>query len=221
MLFERCEFNLYTVDQELQAQAVKHDIPIVPCLGSITNATRLRKVMSQENVEIVLHAAAYKHVPLVEKNEIEGARNNIIGTKTLADVAVQEGVERFIHVSTDKAVRPTSVMGVTKRIAELVIQDIQTRAPMTKFAIVRFGNVLGSSGSVLPLFQSQIEAGGPVTVTHPDVCRYFMTVTEAVRLVLLAGAYAESGDVFVLDMGEPQNHESGAQIDPAVRAQSV
>ncbi|WP_394707519.1 polysaccharide biosynthesis protein [uncultured Celeribacter sp.] len=204
VLFERSEFNLYTVDQELQAQAVKHDIPIVPCLGSITNATRLRQVMSQENVEIVLHAAAYKHVPLVEKNEIEGARNNIIGTKTLADVAVQEGVERFIHVSTDKAVRPTSVMGVTKRIAELVIQDIQTRAPMTRFAIVRFGNVLGSSGSVLPLFQSQIEAGGPVTVTHPDVCRYFMTVTEAVRLVLLAGAYAESGDVFVLDMGEPQ-----------------
>ncbi len=204
ILFERSEFNLYSVDRDLRDRADKHNIPIKACLGSITNASRLRNVMRKEGVEIVIHAAAYKHVPLVEDNEIEGARNNIIGTKTLADVAVEEKVERFILVSTDKAVRPSSVMGATKRIAELVIQDIQTRAPNTKFAMVRFGNVLGSSGSVLPLFQSQIEAGGPVTVTHPDVRRYFMTVSEASRLVLLAGAYAEGGDVFVLDMGEPQ-----------------
>lgn len=204
VLFERSEFNLYSVDNDLRERAAKHNIPIKACLGSVTNANRLRHVMRNEGVEIVIHAAAYKHVPLVEGNEIEGARNNIIGTKTLADVVVEEQVERFILVSTDKAVRPSSVMGATKRIAELVIQDIQTRAPATKFAMVRFGNVLGSSGSVLPLFQSQIEAGGPVTVTHPDVRRYFMTVSEASRLVLLAGAYAEGGDVFVLDMGEPQ-----------------
>ncbi|WP_226551159.1 polysaccharide biosynthesis protein [Celeribacter naphthalenivorans] len=204
VLFEHSEFNLYTVDNDLREWAARHNTPIKACLGSVTNANRLRHVMRGEGVEIVIHAAAYKHLPLVEGNEIEGARNNVIGTKTLAEVAVEEDIERFILVSTDKAVRPSSVMGATKRIAELVIQDIQTRAPNTKFAMVRFGNVLGSSGSVLPLFQSQIEAGGPVTVTHPDVRRYFMTVSEASRLVLLAGAYAEGGDVFVLDMGEPQ-----------------
>ncbi|MBW6416461.1 polysaccharide biosynthesis protein [Celeribacter sp. PS-C1] len=204
ILFERSEFNLYEVERDLRVRSSKYNIPIKACLGSVTNAERLRHVMRSEGVEIVIHAAAYKHVPLVEENEIEGARNNIIGTKTLADVAVEENVERFILVSTDKAVRPSSVMGATKRIAELVIQDIQTRASGTKFAMVRFGNVLGSSGSVLPLFQSQIEAGGPVTVTHPDVRRYFMTVSEASRLVLLSGAYAEGGDVFVLNMGEPQ-----------------
>ena len=160
--------------------------------------------MDGEKVEIILHAAAYKHVPLVESNEIEGAANNVIGTKVVADVANQAGIERFILVSTDKAVRPTNIMGATKRMAELIIQDIHTRAPTTKFAMVRFGNVLGSSGSVLPLFQKQIAQGGPVTVTHPEVTRFFMTIPEAARLVLLAGAYAKGGDVFVLDMGEPQ-----------------
>ncbi|WP_434289543.1 polysaccharide biosynthesis protein [Celeribacter sp. SCSIO 80788] len=204
VLFEQNEYNLYALDLELQSRAKARNIEVLPYLGSVTDAGRLRHVMRQNGVEIVLHAAAYKHVPLVENNEIEGARNNVIGTKILADTAVQEGVERFILVSTDKAVRPTSIMGATKRISELIIQDIQTRAPHTKFSMVRFGNVLGSSGSVLPLFQAQIESGGPVTVTDPEIRRYFMTIAEASRLVLLAGAYAKGGDVFVLDMGQPQ-----------------
>lgn len=204
VLFEQNEYNLYALDLELRSRALARDIEILPCLGTVTDAGRLRHVMRQHGVEIVLHAAAYKHVPLVENNEIEGTRNNVMGTKILADMAVQEGVERFILVSTDKAVRPSSVMGATKRISELIVQDIQSRAPRTKFSMVRFGNVLGSSGSVLPLFQAQIESGGPVTVTHPEMRRYFMTIAEASRLVLLAGAYAEGGDVFVLDMGKPQ-----------------
>ncbi|WP_244906075.1 polysaccharide biosynthesis protein [Celeribacter ethanolicus] len=204
VLFEQNEYNLYALDLELRSRALARDIEILPCLGTVTDAGRLRHVMRQHGVEIVLHAAAYKHVPLVENNEIEGTRNNVMGTKILADTAVQEGVERFILVSTDKAVRPSSVMGATKRISELIVQDIQSRAPRTKFSMVRFGNVLGSSGSVLPLFQAQIESGGPVTVTHPEMRRYFMTIAEASRLVLLAGAYAEGGDVFVLDMGKPQ-----------------
>ncbi|SFK11097.1 polysaccharide biosynthesis protein [Celeribacter neptunius] len=204
VLYEQSEYNLYAADMELQPRALKRNVRLVSCLGSVTDPDRLRHVMRSEGVEIVLHAAAYKHVPMIEENELEGARNNVLGTKVAAEIAVEEGVERFILISSDKAVRPSSVMGATKRIAELVIQDIQTRAPATKFAMVRFGNVLGSSGSVLPLFQAQIEAGGPVTVTDPEVRRYFMTITEAARLVLLAGAYAEGGDVFVLDMGEPQ-----------------
>lgn len=204
VLFEQNEYNLYALDLELRSRALARDIEILPCLGTVTDAGRLRHVMRQHGVEIVLHAAAYKHVPLVENNEIEGTRNNVMGTKILADMAVEEGVERFILVSTDKAVRPSSVMGATKRISELIVQDIQSRTPRTKFSMVRFGNVLGSSGSVLPLFQAQIESGGPVTVTHPEMRRYFMTIAEASRLVLLAGAYAEGGDVFVLDMGKPQ-----------------
>ncbi|PTQ74876.1 polysaccharide biosynthesis protein [Celeribacter persicus] len=204
VLFEQNEYNLYRLDFELRARAKVCKVEVVPCLGTVTDAIRLSQMMRQHQVEIVLHAAAYKHVPLLENNEIEGVRNNVMGTKILADTAVQEGVARFILVSSDKAVRPTSIMGATKRISELIVQDIQTRAPNTKFSMVRFGNVLGSSGSVLPLFQAQIESGGPVTVTHPEIRRYFMTVSEASRLVLLAGAYAEGGDVFVLDMGKPQ-----------------
>jgi FlaA1/EpsC-like NDP-sugar epimerase len=173
-------------------------------LGSVTDPVRVRHILAEEGVEIIFHAAAYKHVPIVEDNELEGARNNVIGTKVVAEAAAESKIERFILVSTDKAVRPTNIMGATKRMAELVVQDLQTRAPDTKFSMVRFGNVLGSSGSVLPLFQTQIEAGGPVTVTHPEVSRFFMTISEASRLVLLAGAYAEGGDVFVLDMGKPQ-----------------
>lgn len=142
-------------------------------------------------------------MPLVEDNELEGARNNTIGTQVVAAAAQAAGVERFILVSTDKAVRPTNIMGATKRMAELVVQDMASRATTTRFSMVRFGNVLGSSGSVLPLFQDQIKAGGPVTVTHRDVTRYFMTIPEAARLVLLAGAYSKGGDVFVLDMGKP------------------
>ncbi|MFT6253658.1 MAG: FlaA1/EpsC-like NDP-sugar epimerase [Sulfitobacter sp.] len=204
ILFEQGEFQLYTIDQELQAEAKATGIPVVARLGSVTNKARVAGVIAEEGVEIILHAAAYKHVPLVEENELEGARNNVLGTQVVAEAAAEAKLERFILVSTDKAVRPTNIMGATKRLAELVVQDIQTRHKVTKFAMVRFGNVLGSSGSVLPLFQKQIARGGPVTVTHKDVTRFFMTIPEAARLVLLAGAYAKGGDVFVLDMGEPQ-----------------
>lgn len=201
ILFEQSEYALYAIEQELGAIS---PLPIAAFLGSVTNRQRVRQVVQDERVEIILHAAAYKHVPMVEKNEIEGAANNVIGTHVVADVAREAGIERFILVSTDKAVRPTNIMGATKRIAERLVQEQQVRSDTTRFAMVRFGNVLGSSGSVLPLFQRQIESGGPVTVTHCDVTRFFMTVSEAARLVLLAGAYAEGGDVFVLDMGEPQ-----------------
>jgi FlaA1/EpsC-like NDP-sugar epimerase len=204
ILFEQGEFQLYSIDQELQIEAKIIGLPIVARLGSVTNKARVAGVIAEEGVEIIVHAAAYKHVPLVEENELEGARNNVIGTQVVAEAAADAKLERFILVSTDKAVRPANIMGATKRMAELVVQDIQTRHSHTKFAMVRFGNVLGSSGSVLPLFQKQIARGGPVTVTHKDVTRFFMTIPEAARLVLLAGAYAKGSDVFVLDMGEPQ-----------------
>ena len=204
ILFEQGEFQLYSIDQELQAEAKSMGIPIHAKLGSITNKERVAGVIAEEEVDIILHAAAYIHLPLVQDNELEGARNNVIGTQVVAEAAAEAKLERFILVSTDKAVRPTNIMGATKRMAELVVQDTQTRNRTTKFAMVRFGNVLGSSGSVLPLFQRQIARGGPVTVTHKDVTRFFMTIPEAARLVLLAGAYATGGDVFVLDMGEPQ-----------------
>jgi len=204
ILFEQGEFQLYTIDQELQAEAKATGIPVIARLGSVTNKARVTGVITEEGVEIILHAAAYKHVPLVEENELEGARNNVLGTQVVAEAAAAAKLERFILISTDKAVRPTNIMGATKRMAELVVQDTQARHDATKFAMVRFGNVLGSSGSVLPLFQKQIARGGPVTVTHKDVTRFFMTIPEAARLVLLAGAYAKGGDVFVLDMGEPQ-----------------
>jgi FlaA1/EpsC-like NDP-sugar epimerase len=204
ILFEQGEYGLYTIDQELQAKARTRNIPLVARLGSVTNKARVAGVIAQEGVEIILHAAAYKHVPMIEENELEGARNNVLGTQVVAQAAADARLERFILVSTDKAVRPTNIMGASKRMAELVVQDTQSRHSDTKFAMVRFGNVLGSSGSVLPLFQKQIAAGGPVTVTHKDITRFFMTIPEAARLVLLAGAYAKGGDVFVLDMGEPQ-----------------
>ena len=206
VLFERSEFALYAIDRDLRALAAQMglSLEIVTRLGSVTDRQRVQALVRDEGVEIILHAAAYKHVPLVEENELEGARNNVLGTKTVAEVAFEEKIERFILISTDKAVRPTNIMGSTKRMAELVVQDLQTRSTDTKFSMVRFGNVLGSSGSVLPLFESQIRAGGPVTVTHEEVTRFFMTIPEASRLVLLAGAYAEGGDLFVLDMGKPQ-----------------
>ncbi len=203
ILFEQSEFALYSVDRDMQPLARSKDFDVVSRLGSVTDANRVASVMAEEGVDIVLHAAAYKHVPIVEENELEGARNNVLGTKIVAEAAAEAGVERFILVSTDKAVRPTNIMGATKRLAETVVQDIQTRHNSSKFAMVRFGNVLGSSGSVLPLFERQIRAGGPVTVTHEEVTRFFMTIPEAARLVLLAGAYAQGADVFVLDMGEP------------------
>lgn len=206
VLFEQSEFSLYAIDREIRGivASAQKDIQIVTRLGSVTNRERVKGVVQEQGVEIILHAAAYKHVPMVEENELEGANNNVLGTQIVAEVAAELNLERFILISTDKAVRPTNVMGATKRMAELVVQDIQTRNPQTKFAMVRFGNVLGSSGSVLPLFESQIRSGGPVTVTHPDVTRFFMTIPEAARLVLLAGAYADGGDLFVLDMGKPQ-----------------
>lgn len=202
VLFEQSEFALYEIDQDLRPTAAKANIEVATRLGSVTNNLRVREVMKQEGVNVVLHAAAYKHVPIVEDNVLEGAKNNVIGTRIVAQAAVDMGIERFILISTDKAVRPSNIMGATKRLAELVVQDLQTRSPETILSMVRFGNVLGSSGSVIPLFQKQIEKGGPVTVTHPEVTRFFMTIPEAARLVLLAGAHSAGGNLFVLDMGE-------------------
>lgn len=203
VLFEQSEFALYEIEAAMRAGAASKNIEVVARLGSVCDRNRVDEVLQAQEVEIILHAAAYKHVPLIEENEVEGARNNILGTRTLALAARAAGIERFILVSTDKAVRPTNIMGATKRLAELVLQDLASRSDKTRFSMVRFGNVLGSSGSVLPLFQKQIRHGGPVTVTHPDVTRFFMTIPEASRLVLLAGAYSKGGDVFVLDMGKP------------------
>ncbi len=203
VLYELSELALYTIDMELKALVEDAATEIVPILGSVTDARLVRKVLADHDVDVVLHAAAYKHVPLVEENPLAGLANNVLGTATLARAAGLAGVERFILVSSDKAVRPTNVMGASKRLAELVVQDLAARSQDTVFAMVRFGNVLGSSGSVIPLFQDQIARGGPVTLTHQDVTRYFMTVQEAVRLVLRAGHFAKGGEVFVLDMGEP------------------
>jgi len=201
VLFDQSEFALYEIDKDLHRMA---DAPqVVARLGSVTDPDRVARVIAEQGVEIILHAAAYKHVPMVEMNPLEGARNNVIGTQVVADAAASAGVERFILVSTDKAVRPTNVMGASKRMAELIVQDRQTRNSDTIFTMVRFGNVLGSSGSVIPLFREQIMAGGPITLTHRDVTRYFMTIPEATQLVLLAGSFAEGGEVFVLDMGKP------------------
>ncbi|MCI2397799.1 nucleoside-diphosphate sugar epimerase/dehydratase [Aliiroseovarius subalbicans] len=204
ILFEQAEYQLYSIDQEMQPLSEASGVPVVARLGSVTSMARVASVIAEEGVEIILHAAAYKHVPLVEGNELEGVHNNVFGTMTVAEAAQIAGLERCILVSTDKAVRPTNVMGASKRMAEIVLQDLQTRSDKTSFSMVRFGNVLGSSGSVLPLFQKQIAAGGPVTVTHPEVTRYFMTIPEAARLVLLAGAFSTRADVFVLDMGAPK-----------------
>ncbi|MEX3015574.1 polysaccharide biosynthesis protein [Gymnodinialimonas hymeniacidonis] len=203
VLYEQSEFALYQIDRELRVRAEDAQIGLSARLGSVTNPKRLANVLKEEGIEAIIHAAAYKHVPLVEDNVLEGAGNNLLGTQIVASAAEAQGVERFILVSTDKAVRPTNIMGATKRMAEMVVQDMASRTSGTRFSMVRFGNVLGSSGSVLPLFQDQIRSGGPVTVTHPEVTRFFMTIPEAARLVLLAGAYSEGGDVFVLDMGKP------------------
>ena len=203
ILYELSELALYTVDMELRSLAEDSATEIVPVLGSVTDARLVRKVLGDYKVDVVLHAAAYKHVPLVEANPLAGLANNVLGTATLAREAAETGVDRFILVSSDKAVRPTNVMGASKRLAEMVVQDLANRSKSTVFAMVRFGNVLGSSGSVIPLFQEQIARGGPVTLTHPEVTRYFMTVQEAVSLVLQAGSFARGGEVFVLDMGAP------------------
>ncbi|ELJ8803300.1 polysaccharide biosynthesis protein [Vibrio parahaemolyticus] len=208
ILFELSEFGLYQIDRELNQLKIEKGLTcdIIPLLGSVQRQHRLETTMSSFKVQTVYHAAAYKHVPLVEFNVIEGVRNNIYGTYYTACAAIKAGVESFVLISTDKAVRPTNVMGTTKRMAELGLQalaDQENAKPNgTRFCMVRFGNVLGSSGSVIPVFKKQIASGGPVTVTHPEITRFFMTIPEAAQLVIQAGAMGKGGDVFVLDMGE-------------------
>ncbi len=205
VLFELSEAGLFTVHRELRKTADDIEVELVPVIGSVCDARQVRQAIEENGVEVILHAAAYKHVALVQQNPLAGLSNNVLGTQTIAAAAVAAGIERFILVSTDKAVRPRGVMGASKRLAELVVQDIAGRVPEggTILSMVRFGNVLGSSGSVVPIFQEQIRRGGPVTVTHPHVTRYFMTIEEAARLVLRAGSLADGGEVLLLDMGEP------------------
>ncbi len=217
ILFEHSEFNLYAIHHELEQQIAREALPIqlLPILGSIRNPQRLLDVMQQWRVDTVYHAAAYKHVPMVEHNVAEGVQNNLLGTVNTAQAAIKSGVSNFVLISTDKAVRPTNVMGSSKRLAEMVLQALSAepapvlfgdaeavhRVNKTRFTMVRFGNVLGSSGSVIPLFREQIKRGGPVTVTHPNITRYFMTIPEAAQLVIQAGSLGQGGDVFVLEMG--------------------
>lgn len=207
LLLDHNEFGLYSIHHELHglSMAGGHGAELIPLLGSVSNPQRLKEVCEVYRPATVYHAAAYKHVPLVESNPAEGIVNNVFGTLNIARAAMASGVGQFVLVSTDKAVRPTNVMGASKRMAELVLQALAGHGENTQtcFGMVRFGNVLGSSGSVVPLFRSQLASGGPLTVTHPDVTRYFMTIPEAAQLVLQAGAMATGGEVFVLDMGEP------------------
>ena len=207
VLFELSEFALYTIYQELQAlcRELAFSFPIIDVTGSIQNRELLEQTIVQFGIHTLYHAAAYKHVPIVEHNMAEGVRNNIFGTWNVADIAGELGVRHVVLISSDKAVRPTNVMGATKRVAEMILQALDSKYAGTVFSMVRFGNVLGSSGSVVPLFRQQIKAGGPVTVTHRDMTRYFMTINEAACLVIQAGAMANGGDVFVLDMGDPVN----------------
>lgn len=201
ILFEISEFALYTIHRELSNASP--DLKILPFLGSINNKERVSAIFKKYFVQTVYHAAAYKHVPMVEYNNNEGISNNIFGTLACAEAAIDNNVETFVLISTDKAVRPTSTMGTTKRLAELILQGLSKKQTDTRFMMVRFGNVLGSSGSVIPLFKKQINEGGPVTVTSPKMIRYFMTIPEAVELVIQAGAMGKGGDVFVLNMGDP------------------
>jgi FlaA1/EpsC-like NDP-sugar epimerase len=207
LLLDHSEFGLYSIHREVAALCGLHKlaVDVVPLLGSVANPRRMAEVCSLYRPEWLYHAAAYKHVPIVESNPAEGIANNVFGTLNMARAAIDSGVGHFVLVSTDKAVRPTNVMGASKRMAELVLQALSAfqNRPGTRFSMVRFGNVLGSSGSVVPLFRSQLAEGGPLTVTHPEVTRYFMTIPEAAQLVLHAGAMAEGGEVFVLDMGQP------------------
>jgi FlaA1/EpsC-like NDP-sugar epimerase len=210
LLVEMTEFALYAVHQNLLnllGDEDMADVKLVPLLASVCDSRRMHEIISTWRPHAVYHAAAYKHVPLVEHNPAEGVKNNVLGTLTTAWVAASNGVSEFVLVSTDKAVRPTNIMGASKRLAEMVLQAMQHSAAQmgwqTRFSMVRFGNVLGSSGSVVPLFRKQIKDGGPITLTHEDITRYFMTIPEAAQLVIQAGAMAQGGDVFVLDMGEP------------------
>jgi FlaA1/EpsC-like NDP-sugar epimerase len=201
LLYERAEFALFEIDRELRG--LWPDLAVVPLVGDVGDAERVRGVFEQGVPDVVFHAAAHKHVPLMESSPAEAVRNNVFGTEVLGRLAGEHGVAGFVLISTDKAVRPSSVMGTSKRLAELVVQDLDRRFPNTRYEAVRFGNVLGSAGSVIQIFREQISRGGPVTVTHPDMKRYFMTIPEAAQLVLQAGAMGTGGEIFVLDMGEP------------------
>jgi FlaA1/EpsC-like NDP-sugar epimerase len=205
VLLDISEYALYAVEQDLREMIAAQELKVelTASLGSVLETEKCTRLMTAFAIDTVYHAAAYKHVPLVEHNPIEGIRNNAFGTLSLAQAAATANVKYFVLVSTDKAVRPTNVMGATKRLAELILQAFARRGTQTKFCMVRFGNVLGSSGSVVPLFRKQIAAGGPLTLTHPDITRYFMTIPEAAQLVIQAGAMGKGGDVFVLDMGQP------------------
>jgi len=200
ILLDLSEYALFSIKNELEELLV--EVEIYAVLASVTNKKRMTEVCRSFNVQTVYHAAAYKHVSLVEENPFEAVSNNILGTKVCVESAIETEVETFVLISTDKAVRPTNIMGATKRFSELILQSIASESK-TKLTMVRFGNVIGSSGSAVPLFQRQIKEGGPVTVTHPDIVRYFMSIPEAAELVIQAGAMGEGGDVFVLDMGEP------------------
>lgn len=204
VMFEQSEYGLYRIERELKAMLRDEllSVELVAIMGSVQNRTRIDSILKSFQVETIYHAAAYKHVPMVEHNMIEGIRNNLFGTLRLAEAAIEADVKTFVLISTDKAVRPTNVMGASKRMAELVLQGLDQHQDTTRFCMVRFGNVLGSSGSVVPLFRAQIRKGGPVTVTHEDITRYFMTIPEAVQLVLQASSMGQGGDVFILDMGK-------------------
>ena len=202
LLIEQSEFALYAIHQGLEEKLAGRNTVLVPLLASVQDNDRMRDIMSTWHPDTVYHAAAYKHVPLVEHNPAEGIKNNVLGTLRTAQAAADNGVSNFVLISTDKAVRPTNIMGASKRLAEMSLQALAANHPSTNFSMVRFGNVLGSSGSVVPKFRQQIRDGGPITLTHPDVTRYFMTIPEAAQLVIQAGAMAKGGDVFVLDMGE-------------------
>jgi FlaA1/EpsC-like NDP-sugar epimerase len=202
LLIEQSEFALYSIFQELEGKLSGKGTALVPLLASAQDGERMQEIMSTWHPDTVYHAAAYKHVPLVEHNPAEGIKNNVMGTLHTAQAAADHGVADFVLISTDKAVRPTNIMGASKRLAEMALQALADTKPSTKFTMVRFGNVLGSSGSVVPKFRQQIRDGGPITLTHPEITRYFMTIPEAAQLVIQAGAMAKGGDVFVLDMGE-------------------
>jgi FlaA1/EpsC-like NDP-sugar epimerase len=203
LLIEQSEYALYEIHQELEEKSLGTEINIIPILASVQNQDRMHEIMSTWRPHTVYHAAAYKHVPLVEHNPAEGVKNNVFGTLKTAKAAIDNGVQDFVLVSTDKAVRPTNIMGASKRLAEMVLQALAATKVSTNFVMVRFGNVLGSSGSVVPKFRQQIKDGGPITLTHLDITRYFMTIPEAAQLVIQAGAMASGGDVCVLDMGQP------------------
>jgi FlaA1/EpsC-like NDP-sugar epimerase len=201
MLIERAEFALFEIDGELRR--TRAEIEVVPLVADVCDEGRMRMILGEQKPQIIFHAAAHKHVPMMEANPGEAIKNNILATRLLGELAGELGVEAFVMISTDKAVRPTSIMGATKRVAELAVQDLSQRYSTTRFGAVRFGNVIGSAGSVVPIFREQIRRGGPVTVTHPEMRRYFMTIPEAAQLVLQAGAMGEGGEIFILDMGEP------------------